>query len=173
MLFEELIQQHRVDGFIAHGRVDGAVVIAHHQIGTWRRRCRCLLCSLASGLAIGEAMVKKQLHNLRQRYRWLLRDEVAQTVDNPADVDDEILHLCAVLAASAIVLPRRWGAPAPSLELTRPRASLSVLVNRLRLRSFENLFKPGAGPQRIPFPAQAQLGQDQPCRSGKKRLYDR
>ena len=40
-------------------------------------------------------MVKKQLHNLRQRYRWLLRDEVAHTVQNPADVDDEIRHLCA------------------------------------------------------------------------------
>ena len=55
--------------------------------------------SLASSLGIAEAMVKKQLHNLRQRYRWLLRDEVAHTVDNPADVDDEIRHLCAVLAA--------------------------------------------------------------------------
>jgi hypothetical protein len=44
-------------------------------------------------------MVKKQLHNLRQRYRWLLRDEVTHTVENPADVDNEIRHLCAALAA--------------------------------------------------------------------------
>jgi hypothetical protein len=43
-------------------------------------------------------MVKKQLHNLRKRYRWFLRDEVAHTVDNLADIDDEIRHLCAVLA---------------------------------------------------------------------------
>ena len=55
--------------------------------------------TLASGLGIAETMVKKQLHNLRQRYRWLLRDEVAHTVENPADVDDEIRYLCAVLAA--------------------------------------------------------------------------
>jgi RNA polymerase sigma factor (sigma-70 family) len=55
--------------------------------------------SLAAALGIDEAAVKKQLHNLRQRYRWLLRDEVAHTVENPADVDDEIRHLCAVLAA--------------------------------------------------------------------------
>jgi DNA-directed RNA polymerase specialized sigma24 family protein len=55
--------------------------------------------SLASGLGIAETMVKKQLHNLRQRYRWLLREEVAQTVENPADIDDEIRHLCAMLAA--------------------------------------------------------------------------
>ncbi len=43
-------------------------------------------------------MVKKQLHNLRQRYRWLLREEVAQTVENPAEVDDEIRYLCSALA---------------------------------------------------------------------------
>ena len=55
--------------------------------------------NLAATLGIDEAVVKKQLHNLRQRYRWLLRDEVAHTVDNPADVNDEIRHLCAVLAA--------------------------------------------------------------------------
>jgi RNA polymerase sigma-70 factor (ECF subfamily) len=55
--------------------------------------------ALAQSLGVTQPMVKKQLHNLRQRYRWLLRDEVAQTVENPADVDDEIRHLCAALAA--------------------------------------------------------------------------
>jgi hypothetical protein len=57
--------------------------------------------SLAAALGIAEAMVKKQLHNLRQRYRWLLRDEVAQTLENPGVVDDEIRHLCAVLATES------------------------------------------------------------------------
>jgi RNA polymerase sigma-70 factor (ECF subfamily) len=54
--------------------------------------------NLAAALGIAEAMVKKQLHNLRKRYRWFLRDEVAHTVENLADIDDEIRHLCAVLA---------------------------------------------------------------------------
>ena len=54
--------------------------------------------SLAAVLGIAETMVKKQLHNLRKRYRWFLRDEVAHTVENPADIDDEIRYLCAVLA---------------------------------------------------------------------------
>ncbi len=54
--------------------------------------------SLAAALGIAETMVKKQLHNLRKRYRWFLRDEVAHTVENLADIDDEIRHLCAVLA---------------------------------------------------------------------------
>ena len=56
--------------------------------------------SLAAALGIAETAVKKQLHNLRQRFRWLLRDEVAHTVENPADIDDEIRHLCVVLAAA-------------------------------------------------------------------------
>jgi RNA polymerase sigma factor (sigma-70 family) len=56
--------------------------------------------SLAAVLGITEAMVKKQLHNLRERFRWLLRNEVAHTVENPADIDDEIRHLCVVLAAA-------------------------------------------------------------------------
>ena len=54
--------------------------------------------NLAATLGIEETIVKNQLHNLRRRYRWLLRDEVAQTVETPADIDDEIRYLCAVLA---------------------------------------------------------------------------
>jgi RNA polymerase sigma factor (sigma-70 family) len=53
---------------------------------------------LSAELGIVETAVKKQLHNMRQRYRSLLRAEVSQTVENPADVDDEIRYLCASLA---------------------------------------------------------------------------
>jgi DNA-directed RNA polymerase specialized sigma24 family protein len=55
---------------------------------------------LSAELGMAETAVKKQLHNMRQRYRSLLRDEVSQTVENPADVDDEIRYLCASLAAA-------------------------------------------------------------------------
>ena len=54
--------------------------------------------NLSAELGITEAAVKKQLHNMRQRYRSLLRDEVSQTVEDPAEVDDEIRYLCASLA---------------------------------------------------------------------------
>jgi RNA polymerase sigma factor (sigma-70 family) len=53
---------------------------------------------LSAELGMAETAVKKQLHIMRQRYRSLLRAEVAQTVENPADVDDEIRYLCASLA---------------------------------------------------------------------------
>jgi RNA polymerase sigma factor (sigma-70 family) len=55
---------------------------------------------LSTELGIAESAVIKQLYNLRQRYRSLLRDEVAQTVADPAQVEDEIRYLCAALAAA-------------------------------------------------------------------------
>jgi RNA polymerase sigma factor (sigma-70 family) len=55
--------------------------------------------NLSAALGIAESAVRKQLYNMRQRYRSLLRDEVAHTVADPADVEDEIRHLCAALAA--------------------------------------------------------------------------
>ena len=55
---------------------------------------------LSAELGMAETAVKKQLHNMRQRYRSLLRDEVSQTVEDPADVDDEIRYLCASLATA-------------------------------------------------------------------------
>ena len=54
--------------------------------------------NLSAELGMAETAVKKHLHNMRQRYRSLLRDEVSRTVQNPADVDDEIRYLCAALA---------------------------------------------------------------------------
>jgi RNA polymerase sigma-70 factor (ECF subfamily) len=56
---------------------------------------------LSGELGIAESAVIKQLHNLRQRYRSLLRDEVTHTVADPAHVEDEIRYLCAALAAGS------------------------------------------------------------------------
>jgi hypothetical protein len=36
---------------------------------------------------------------LRERYRELLREEVAQTVEGPDEIDDELRYLCAALSA--------------------------------------------------------------------------
>src|SRR4029450_7709631 len=63
--------------------------------------------NLSGELGIAYTAVKKQLHNMRQRYRSLLRAEVSQTVENPADIDDEIRYLCASLASCPEPLPRR------------------------------------------------------------------
>lgn len=57
--------------------------------------------TLSETLGVPEPTVKRLVHRLRQRYRTLLREEVAETVADPAEVDDEIRHLCGVLAAES------------------------------------------------------------------------
>jgi len=53
---------------------------------------------LAAQLGLSADAVKMAVCRLRQRYRELLRGEIAQTVSSPAEVEEEILHLFAVLA---------------------------------------------------------------------------
>jgi RNA polymerase sigma factor (sigma-70 family) len=53
----------------------------------------------AKTLGVPEAKVKRLIHRLRERYRALLREEVAQTVEGPNEIDDELRYLCAVLSA--------------------------------------------------------------------------
>ena len=52
---------------------------------------------LAVKLGATESAVKTAVYRLRQRYRQLLRDEIAQTVAEPGEVDEELHHLVAVL----------------------------------------------------------------------------
>jgi RNA polymerase sigma-70 factor (ECF subfamily) len=61
--------------------------------------------SMAQELGTGVAEVKRLLHRLRQRYRQLLREEIAGTVQNPGDVDGELRYLCSALAAGVTQEP--------------------------------------------------------------------
>ncbi len=53
---------------------------------------------LAGELGEEAATLRVQVHRLRRRYRDLLRAEIAETVDQSADVDDELRHLLAALS---------------------------------------------------------------------------
>jgi RNA polymerase sigma factor (sigma-70 family) len=46
-----------------------------------------------------ESAVRQASYRLRQRYRQLLREEIAHTVMLPGDIEDELRHLVAVLRA--------------------------------------------------------------------------
>src|SRR5260370_26794958 len=52
---------------------------------------------IAREFGMTENAVKQALHRLRQRYRQLLREEVAHTVATPAEIEDELRHLIAAL----------------------------------------------------------------------------
>ena len=51
----------------------------------------------AASLKMTEAAAKKAGSRMRQRYRELLREEIAQTVSGPDEVDDEIRNLFVIL----------------------------------------------------------------------------
>jgi RNA polymerase sigma-70 factor (ECF subfamily) len=48
-------------------------------------------------LGITESAVKSAIHRLRQRFHELVREEVAQTVCTPSDLDDELRYLLAIV----------------------------------------------------------------------------
>ena len=52
---------------------------------------------IATELGITENAVKQAFHRFRQRYRMLLREEVAHTVAQAGDVEGELSHLVSVL----------------------------------------------------------------------------
>lgn len=72
---------------LAPALVDGGASLAYAEIGR--------------KLGLSESAIKSAAHRLRQRYRTLLRSEIAETVASPAEVDEELRHLFAVLGRQA------------------------------------------------------------------------
>ena len=54
---------------------------------------------IATQLGMTENAVRQAFYRFRQRYQSLLREEIAQTVATPADIEDELRHLIAVIEA--------------------------------------------------------------------------
>ena len=54
---------------------------------------------IAGQLGMTANAVRQAFHRFRQRYQLLLREEIAQTVATPGDVEDELRHLIAVVRA--------------------------------------------------------------------------
>jgi RNA polymerase sigma factor (sigma-70 family) len=54
---------------------------------------------LGAELGMSEGAVKVAVHRLRRRFGELLREEIAQTVADPRDIDDEIRYLFKALGA--------------------------------------------------------------------------
>jgi RNA polymerase sigma-70 factor (ECF subfamily) len=63
------------------------------------RALRTPYAEIARELGLSEAAARAAAHRLRGRYRTLLRAEVARTVNDPAQVDEEIGALLAALAS--------------------------------------------------------------------------
>lgn len=53
---------------------------------------------LSAELGLSEPALRVAVHRLRERYRQMLRDEIARTVASEAEIDGEIQHLYQALA---------------------------------------------------------------------------
>lgn len=52
----------------------------------------------AQKLGMSEGTTRVAVHRLRKRYREIFRQEIAQTVAKPEDIDDEVRHLIKVIS---------------------------------------------------------------------------
>ena len=52
---------------------------------------------IAARLGMTENAIRQAFYRFRQRYQLILREEIANTVATPADIEDELRHLIAVL----------------------------------------------------------------------------
>jgi len=55
---------------------------------------------LAVKWRVSEGAIRMRVHRLRERYRDLLREEIADTVGSPPEIDEEIRHLMNVLGSA-------------------------------------------------------------------------
>ena len=53
---------------------------------------------IGARLGLAEGTIASAVHRLRQRHREILRDEIAQTVSRPEEIDEEIRNLLAILS---------------------------------------------------------------------------
>jgi RNA polymerase sigma factor (sigma-70 family) len=79
--------------FVLHGRPEHFERLKLFLFGQSDAR----YAALAREMNTSEGALKVAIHRLRKQYRDLFRQEIADTVADPADVESELRHLAAVL----------------------------------------------------------------------------
>ena len=82
------------DEFVQHGRTDHFERLKVFLLGHYNAP----YAALAREMKTSEGALKVAVHRLRKRYRELFRQEIADTVADPADVESELRFLAAALA---------------------------------------------------------------------------
>jgi RNA polymerase sigma factor (sigma-70 family) len=89
-VFERLRQEYEKDG--------KAVLFDALQGCLAQARAAVPYADVGARLGLSEGALRVTVHRLRQRYRDLLRAEIADTVSGPEEVEEELRHLFRVLA---------------------------------------------------------------------------
>jgi RNA polymerase sigma-70 factor (ECF subfamily) len=79
--------------FVQHGRPEHFERLKVFLLG----QSEAPYAKLAGEMHTSEGALKVAIHRLRKRYRELFRQEIADTVADPAEVDSELRYLAAVL----------------------------------------------------------------------------
>lgn len=81
------------DEFVSHGRPEHFERLKVFLLG----QADAPYAALAREMNTSEGALKVAIHRLRKRYRELFREEIADTVADPAEVEPELRYLAAVL----------------------------------------------------------------------------
>ena len=93
-LLEEVLRKLRTE-FVAGGKAEFFDLVKPH---VWGDDQATPYAQLAAQLNMTVVGIKVTVHRLRQRYRDLLRAEIAHTVENASEVEDEIRYLINVMS---------------------------------------------------------------------------
>lgn len=83
------------DEFVASGRENEFEHLKQHLTAD---RGEIPYAEIASVLSMNEGTVRVAVHRMRKRFRELFREEIAQTVEGPEEIEDEVRHLMRALA---------------------------------------------------------------------------
>ena len=92
-LLDRVVERLRNE-FVQHGRPEHFERLKVFLLG----QSDAPYAELASEMNTSEGALKVAIHRLRKRYRELFRQEIADTVADPAEVASELRYLAAVLA---------------------------------------------------------------------------
>src|SRR5579862_1234465 len=92
-LLDRVVEKLR-DEFMQHGRPEQFERLKVFLLG----QSDAPYAALAREMNTSEGALKVAIHRLRKRYRELFRQEIADTVADPAEVEAELRYLAAVLA---------------------------------------------------------------------------
>lgn len=82
------------DEFVQHGRLEHFNRLKVFLLG----QAEASYATLAGEMGTSEGALKVAIHRLRKRYRELFRQEIADTVADPAEVESELRYLAAALS---------------------------------------------------------------------------
>jgi RNA polymerase sigma factor (sigma-70 family) len=89
----ERVMERLRDEFVQHGRPENFERMKVFLLG----QSEAPYADLAREMNTSEGALKVAIHRLRKRYRELFRQEIADTVADPAEVESELRYLAAVL----------------------------------------------------------------------------